>query len=209
MSYPEQNSQEPKVLPGYFSPAEAPPQAPPQTPPVPTPHYQAPHYQGQQMPAPLHPFVPPVMQYGAVDPLSLPYYPATFGQAMGQFFRKYATFSGRASRSEFWWVMLFMAGLFLAGAIVTALTGSDWSAGLYVMFMMATFVPSLALAVRRLHDANFSGGLLWLWLVPYVGFLIVLVMALLPANRQGARFDKVRGGQQPYGPDGSYGPPRY
>lgn len=71
--------------------------------------------------------------FGASDPndLSLPLYGATFAQAISRFFRKYATFSGRASRSEFWWVQLF---LFLAALIpivlvtIGGIIGAVWAA---------------------------------------------------------------------------------
>ncbi|MCU1523797.1 MAG: hypothetical protein JWO18_691 [Microbacteriaceae bacterium] len=60
-----------------------------------------------------------------------------------------------------------------------------------VLFALATIVPSLALTVRRLHDANLSGFFIFLSLVPFVGGIIVLVMTLLPSNPQGQRFDGV------------------
>lgn len=55
---------------------------------------------------------------------------------------------------------------------------------------LGVLVPSLALAVRRLHDVNLSGWLLLLGLVPVLGGIAVLVMALLPPNPAGQRFDQ-------------------
>lgn len=195
MSYPEQDPSEPKVLPGYFSPAAAPPQT------EQTPAYSpAPPYQPVRQPeAPYQPayLSGNVQQYGQPQQyaqpsaLSQPLYPASFLESMARFYGKYATFSGRASRSEFWWVQLFMVGLFFLGAMVNAVSGADWVAGVYVLFVLASIVPYLALVVRRLHDANFSGALGALWLVPYVGFVIVGILALMRSNPQGARFEKV------------------
>lgn len=80
---------------------------------------------------------------------------------------KYATFTGRARRSEYWYFCLFnfIVGLVL-GAIFFALS---W------IWSLATFIPSLAVGVRRLHDTGRSGwNLLWACL-PVIGTIILLV----------------------------------
>ena len=174
MSYPENDPQEPKVLPGYFGPAAAPPQAERVQPAAAAPHHE-----------------PARQPFGQPGALSLPLPSASLGQAVGRLYGKYAVFGGRASRSEFWWVQLFMAGVIVLAAMLDSLIGTDVVAGLFGMFALASIVPCLALTVRRLHDANFSGGMAALWLVPYVGILIVGILALMPSSPQGARFDKV------------------
>ena len=206
MSYPEDDPQEPVVLPGYFSPAVAPPQAQqaPPAPAVPMPCPAVLQPEPQYQPAYLNGNVQPQqigqpMRYTPPGSLSQPLYPASFLEAVGRFYAKYATFSGRASRSEFWWVQLAMVGLFFLGTMVSAVTDADWVSGMYVMFMLASVVPHIALTFRRLHDANFSGGLGALWLVPYVGFLIVGILALMPSNPQGTQFEKVPVMASPYG----------
>ncbi len=210
MTNPDPGQQEPKVLPGYFSPAATPPQyVQPQVPAPPAPQYQEPRFQqplnhAAQMPAPVQPYTAPPMQYipapfGASDPESLPLYAATLFQSVGRFFRKYATFTGRASRAEFWFVQLFMAVAFFALAVISSVIGSDAAAMLVVIGWFGTLVPWLALSVRRLHDANLSGGLVALWLVPYVGFAVVLVLALLAPKPEGARFDKRAAAPAPHG----------
>jgi len=139
-------------------------------------------------------------------PLSQPLYGASFGQAVSRFFKKYATFSGRASRSEYWWLALFFAILYgiLGGILggVVAATGevqSDGSvqfggAGVAIIVVwgligLALLIPNISVTVRRLHDANFSGWLYLLHLIPSVGSIIVLVLTLLPSNPEGRRFD--------------------
>lgn len=138
--------------------------------------------------------------------LSQPLYGATFGQAVQRFFAKYATFSGRASRSEFWWVWLFLVliNLVFVAVFVTVLvtTGTPTSTGVqpsgaeipvyivWALFELAIIIPAIAIAVRRLHDANFSGWMYLLHLIPSVGGLIVLILNLLPSNPEGARFDR-------------------
>ena len=59
------------------------------------------------------------------------------------------------------------------------------------LFYLAVLVPSITLAVRRLHDAGFSGWLVLLGLIPSVGGLILFVLALLPPSPNGARYDPV------------------
>ncbi len=139
----------------------------------------------------------------AEAPLDQPLYGATLPQAVKRFFKKYATFHGRASRSEYWWVALVLGGAYLVLAILAGIAGaatrtpgsSDPGPGIIpfaiilVLGGLAVLVPSIAVAVRRLHDANFSGWLYLLHLVPYVGALIVLVFTIMPTNPMGARFD--------------------
>ena len=60
---------------------------------------------------------------------------------------------------------------------------------LWTAFGMAMFIPTLAVTSRRLHDANFSGAMLFLYLVPGVGSLVVAILCLFPSTPAGARFD--------------------
>jgi uncharacterized membrane protein YhaH (DUF805 family) len=140
--------------------------------------------------------------------------------AYARFWRRYVVFSGRASLSEYWWVVLIdlvlgaVAGI-LGGALLAIGAGlaAQGSAGAavanalggvllfaLVVFVLAQIVPSIALAVRRLHDANLSGLLYLLVLIPSVGGLIVLVLHLLPADPNGRRFDRGAGGEADRGP---------
>ena len=91
----------------------------------------------------------------------------TFQESIQVCFKKYADFTGRASRSEYWWFMLF---LFLVSAGTSMI--SQVVSGL---FSLATLVPSLAAGARRLHDTNRSGWLQLLWIVPLIGWIIVIV----------------------------------
>jgi uncharacterized membrane protein YhaH (DUF805 family) len=96
-----------------------------------------------------------------------------FGEAILRGFRNYATFSGRATRAENWWWVLFtvLAGIMLA--VVDAVTGTMGMFGdsgvLGQLFELAVLVPSLALGVRRLHDINRTG---W-WLLLVFGFFSI------------------------------------
>lgn len=134
-----------------------------------------------------------------------PLYGATFGAAVKRFFTKYATFAGRASRSEYWWVALFNVLVALVASTLVLVGGGlsmeanstemppGVAAGvlLVTVYGLATFVPQAALTVRRFHDGYFSGWLVLLALVPVVGELIVLILVLMPSHPAGQRFDKL------------------
>lgn len=145
-------------------------------------------------------------QSGGV-PLSAPYYGASLGVAFSRFWRKYATFSGRASRSEYWWWVLVSliveAIAFLLGTVSGGIYGPPSATGaltfgagywiyltISLIWGLATLVPGLALIWRRLHDSNRSGGFYFLVLVPFVGPIILLVFVLLGPDPAGARFDR-------------------
>jgi uncharacterized membrane protein YhaH (DUF805 family) len=141
-------------------------------------------------------------QPSASAPLGQPLYGASFGDAIRRFFKKYADFTGRASRSEFWWWYLFAI---IIGAVYGILLGTLGTIGnggrglgpigwvlvvLYSLWGLAILVPSLALIWRRLHDANLAGPFFFLGFIPVVGWIIVLVFYLLPSKPEGARFDR-------------------
>lgn len=97
--------------------------------------------------------------------------------------KKYATFTGRASRSEFWWFMLFgiVIGLVLRFTFPiddTLLTSDDVPMTNYianVIVSLAFLLPNIGVMVRRLHDTGRSG---WWWLlnfVPCVGLIVLIV----------------------------------
>ncbi|MBF9319484.1 DUF805 domain-containing protein [Mycobacteroides chelonae] len=133
---------------------------------------------------------------GATDPrdLTLPLYGATFGQAITRFFRSYARFSGRASRSEYWWVMLAQtaaAGL-LVGGVAVGTEGALERLGVTVLigFVLVWAIPAWALTVRRLHDADFSGWMALLAILPYIGSLMPIIFGFLPSKPRGECFDR-------------------
>lgn len=129
-----------------------------------------------------------------------------FMQAIKAFFQNYANFNGRANVSEFWPpIVLFgvvnglLAGL-LSGLGVDRygdITGFGIVLGLLLVICgLAVILPSIALYVRRFHDQNKSGWFYALTLIPYVGGLIVFIMALVgKSDPAGARFDDPSGKQ--------------
>jgi uncharacterized membrane protein YhaH (DUF805 family) len=104
----------------------------------------------------------------------------TFTESISICFKKYATFDGVASRSEYWWFWLFC----VLGALAISLV-SDTLGGI---FGLATLLPSLAAGARRLHDTDRSGWWLLVMFVPLVGWIILVVLLAQEgkANRYGA-----------------------
>ncbi|ARC56966.1 Inner membrane protein YhaI [Frondihabitans sp. 762G35] len=111
-------------------------------------------------------------------PMSQPLPGASFSQAVSRFWKKYATFSGRASRSEYWWWYLVA---FLVNAFLNSLGRVDGPAGQVFqavagVWSLAIIIPTLALLWRRLHDTNRSG--LWAF-APLVLAVIGVVLAVV------------------------------
>lgn len=103
--------------------------------------------------------------------------------------RKYADFSGRATRSEYWWWTL---AVLLGSATLTLLAAQEIKFLLaLVAYQLAVLCPALAVAVRRLHDTGRSGWMLLLVLVPIVGGVVVTVLLAMPSRSDTNRLDAV------------------
>ncbi|MER7518447.1 DUF805 domain-containing protein [Streptomyces sp. NPDC126499] len=87
-------------------------------------------------------------------------------------FKKYAVFSGRARRKEFWMFQLFNIIVSIVLSIIDQALGIQL---LSLIYVLAVLIPSLALSVRRLHDTGRSGWWILIGLIPLVGFIILLV----------------------------------
>jgi uncharacterized membrane protein YhaH (DUF805 family) len=96
----------------------------------------------------------------------------TFGEAISDGFSKYATFSGRSSRSAYWWWTLFYILVVIGASIVD--TGLK-SQVLTALTWLAFIVPNLAVLVRRLHDTDRTGWWVFISFLPLVGWIILLV----------------------------------
>jgi uncharacterized membrane protein YhaH (DUF805 family) len=105
--------------------------------------------------------------------------PATYWMLLP--LRKYATFSGRAPRAEYWWYLLFNVLLILAMTLLDVLiigieTVNYYGTGpLSAITSLALIIPSLAVTVRRLHDRDKSGWWIFIGLVPLFGFIYLFV----------------------------------
>jgi uncharacterized membrane protein YhaH (DUF805 family) len=97
-----------------------------------------------------------------------------FQEAVETCLKKYADFEGEATRSEYWWFALF---IFIVGILLTILA-KPFAA----LFYVGTLLPSIAVGIRRLHDTNRSGWWLLVGLVPFVGWLILLIFMTQPGR---------------------------
>ncbi len=110
---------------------------------------------------------------------------------------KYFDFSGRASRSEYWWMQLGLIGLQIGMVIVFTImglilgeAGALLGMGLLVLLGLALLLPMLGVTVRRLHDGGRSGWWFLLALIPIVNFigawviLVFLIMDGQPGDNQ-------------------------
>ena len=146
-------------------------------------------------------------------PLDAPYYEAPFGEAVSRFWKKYATFSGRASRSEFWWwYLISLVVSIILTVISVAVVGVDTTvpapgadAQQYAVdstlrslrtsaassvWSLLTFVGLLALSARRLHDTGRSGWWYLIILVPVVGIIVLIVFWASAPRPEGQRYDR-------------------
>ena len=149
------------------------------------PYGQAPQY-GAPLPQGVPGYMPDDQSIGKV-PLDQPDYRCGFGTAVKRFFTKYAVFSGRASRREFWWVILFFVLCSIALGIIGGMfvfISTAVPTILSVVWSLATIVPYVALAVRRVHDSNRSGWWVLLPGVPYVISQILSYAVVAPATDQ-------------------------
>ena len=92
---------------------------------------------------------------------------------------KYTVFSGRASRREYWMFFLFNS---IISIIFSIIDSYNHSMLLGLIYAVATLLPSLAVGVRRLHDTDRSGWLMFLGLIPFIGSVILLVFFALKSK---------------------------
>ena len=96
--------------------------------------------------------------------------------------KKYAVFTGRASRTEYWMFFLFNLIIAIAIGIIEGLVGSPGVIGM--IYSLAVLIPGIAVGVRRLHDTDRTGWWLLISLVPLIG-LIVLIVFFVQASTEG------------------------
>ncbi|MEL6274326.1 MAG: DUF805 domain-containing protein [Bacteroidota bacterium] len=106
----------------------------------------------------------------------------------------YARFEGRASRREYWlFILFYFLGLVACLFIDSMVIGSnslDFPV-LTAIYVIGTFIPSIAITVRRLHDTSRSGTWYFISFIPYIGGLILLILLLQDGHH----------GANQYGPD--------
>lgn len=120
-----------------------------------------------------------------------------FTVAIKSFWSNYATFRGRARRSEYWYIQLFLVLTNLAVAAIDLVlmngdvdrfiaNGGGGIVGL--VWILVTIVPALAVLVRRLHDTGKSGWWILIGLVPFLGTIVLFVFTVLNSEVGENRF---------------------
>jgi uncharacterized membrane protein YhaH (DUF805 family) len=187
------------------------PQGPPSGPSLDRPSYGPPQGAPWQQDPAMQPYGGSAP--GQEPPLWAPWYGISFPKAFTRFWKKYVSFSGRASRSEYWWWFLWAFLItFVLGVVVGVIAGAtgDYSTSassgangmgasaqtsspaaiILGIWYLAIILPSIAIQIRRLHDVNLRGWFILLNLVPFLGPIAVFIMTLLPSNPAGQRFDR-------------------
>lgn len=107
---------------------------------------------------------------------------------------KYAKFSGRAQRKEFWMYTLFhiIFGTILWYTDTTerVIIGNYKYGVLFLFYNLVLLLPTLAVSVRRLHDVGESGWMLLLFVIPLIGFLWLLILFLTISSKKDNKYGK-------------------
>lgn len=102
--------------------------------------------------------------------------------------KKYAEFSGRATRKEYWMFFLVNILIMLGFNFLSFVFDSTFIQVLGILYILAVLVPSLAVYVRRLHDTNHSAWWILLGLIPIVGTIILLIFLVTDSQAGDNRF---------------------
>ncbi|MEO9952909.1 DUF805 domain-containing protein [Nonlabens sp.] len=141
------------------------------------------------------------------------YHPAAINDAgmfemIGKCFTNYANFTGRARRSEYWYFRLFNLIVLLFFFFIFILLGSVKEMRvvlliIYILYAVATIIPSVAVTIRRLHDTGRSG---WTFLLAFVPVASIIILIYLTED---SKYDANQWGPNPKGlGDGKYIAPK-
>ena len=130
----------------------------------------------------------------------------TFNMALKAFWSNYRNFKGRARRSEYWFIQLFLIVTNLGAAVIDlALMDGDvdrfianGGGGIVgLIWIIATIVPALAVLIRRLHDTNRSGWWALIGFVPVIGTIVILVFTVSDSDQGENRYGSSPKGAAP------------
>lgn len=113
-------------------------------------------------------------------------------EAYKEFWKNYFNFSGVMSRKSFWlnvlifWIIYFC---FIFCAITTIYIPSFLLLTfIFVIYFIVTIIPNISMQIRRLHDTNESGWLLLIYLIPFLGLIILFILFLFPRVTENNRY---------------------
>jgi len=107
-----------------------------------------------------------------------------FWEAINSAFKNYATFKGRASRSEFWYFFLFSILISLIAQQLDFALHQNESGAISGIVTIILLVPGIALQVRRLHDIGKSGWWFFLNLIPLLGQIALIVLSCMRGHAE-------------------------
>lgn len=122
-----------------------------------------------------------------------------FEDSVKLFWKNAFSFKGCSSRSEYWYSVLFYLIIMILAVVIPFIfyystSGSenfiDPILSMAITTMIFDTIAVISLTVRRLHDANLSGGFYWFTCIPYVGWIVLLIFACLPTSPGSVRFGK-------------------
>ncbi len=117
-----------------------------------------------------------------------------FSESISTCLRKYATFSGRATRSEYWWFYLFFAlttmGVWIVFSILIGF-GNPIVENFTSILSLAFILPVYAAGSRRLHDIGKSGWWQLILLVPLIGFILLIVWFATDTKPAGDKYNEI------------------
>lgn len=100
--------------------------------------------------------------------------------------KQYADFEGRARRTEYWMFILFYIIFAIVAMIIDGLLGFSMAEGgfspIQALYSLAMIVPAIAVSVRSLHDVGKSGWMLLVGLIPFIGYIWLLVLYVTDSN---------------------------
>ena len=102
--------------------------------------------------------------------------------------KKYAEFNGRARRREYW---MFVLANFIVSVVLGIIANLIHASFLSVIYLLAIIVPGIALSIRRMHDINKSGWWILVGLIPLIGWIWLIILAVQEGTK----------GPNTYGPD--------
>jgi uncharacterized membrane protein YhaH (DUF805 family) len=109
----------------------------------------------------------------------------TFGEAVRSGFDHYVKFDGRASRPAFWWWVLFVVLASVGANIIDLAIGAPVFSAIVGLGLL---LPNLSVAIRRLHDTDRTGWWVLIWLIPLIGWIVLLVFYLQQGDAGENRF---------------------
>lgn len=129
-----------------------------------------------------------------------------FVAAVRSGFRNYANFDGRACRAEYWWWALFALLTYVLSVLIDSAIGTTFGPAMVgqwallgwvtIIVYLVILIPSLAVTIRRLHDADRSGAWWFVNFVPVIGELMFLYFLFVPGTPGPNQYGPPPGGQK-------------